>query len=175
MQTFMEALGYTFRDPALLQRALTHPSMGAEDNQRLEFLGDAVLQYVMSDLLFRKHPQEQEGGLTHQRALLVCEAALAQVARKLGVGHVLRMDKGEELTGGRDKPSVLAMPWRPSWRRCTWTAAWKRPGAWCSFTGPKRRRYSVHAGQQGRAPGVSPAGWRRGAHLPHHWAGWSPP
>ena len=53
-----------------------------------------VLQYVMSDLLFRKHPQEQEGGLTHQRALLVCEAALAQVARKLGVGHVLRMDKG---------------------------------------------------------------------------------
>lgn len=108
MQTFMEALGYTFRDPALLQRALTHPSMGAEDNQRLEFLGDAVLQYVMSDLLFRKHPQEQEGGLTHQRALLVCEAALAQVARKLGVGHVLRMDKGEELTGGRDKPSVLA-------------------------------------------------------------------
>lgn len=83
MQTFMEALGYTFRDPALLQRALTHPSMGAEDNQRLEFLGDAVLQYVMSDLLFRKHPQEQEGGLTHQRALLVCEAALAQVARKL--------------------------------------------------------------------------------------------
>ena len=57
MQTFMEALGYTFRDPALLQRALTHPSMGAEDNQRLEFLGDAVLQYVMSDLLFRKHPE----------------------------------------------------------------------------------------------------------------------
>lgn len=108
MQTFMEALGYTFRDLALLQRALTHPSMGAEDNQRLEFLGDAVLQYVMSDLLFRKHPQEQEGGLTHQRALLVCEAALAQVARKLGVGRVLRMDKGEELTGGRDKPSVLA-------------------------------------------------------------------
>ena len=108
MQTFMEALGYTFRDPALLQRALTHPSMGAEDNQRLEFLGDAVLQYVMSDLLFRKHPEEQEGGLTHQRALLVCEAALAQVARKLGVGRVLRMDKGEELTGGRDKPSVLA-------------------------------------------------------------------
>lgn len=59
METFMHALGYTFHDPALLQRALTHPSMGAEDNQRLEFLGDAVLQYVMSDLLFRKHPDEQ--------------------------------------------------------------------------------------------------------------------
>ncbi len=108
MKALMEALGYTFHDPALLARALTHPSMGAEDNQRLEFLGDAVLQYVMSDLLFKTHPTEQEGGLTHQRALLVCEAALAQVARKLGVGHALRMDKGEEQTGGREKPSVLA-------------------------------------------------------------------
>ena len=102
MKALMEALGYTFHDPSLLARALTHPSMGAEDNQRLEFLGDAVLQYVMSDLLFKTHPTEQEGGLTHQRALLVCEAALAQVARKLGVGHALRMDKGEEQTGGRD-------------------------------------------------------------------------
>ena len=108
MKALMEALGYTFHDPALLARALTHPSMGAEVNQRLEFLGDAVLQYVMSDLLFKTHPTEQEGGLTHQRALLVCEAALAQVARKLGVGHALRMDKGEEQTGGREKPSVLA-------------------------------------------------------------------
>ena len=108
MDALMEALGYTFQTPALLDRALTHPSMGAEDNQRLEFLGDAVLQYVMSDLLFKTHPTEQEGGLTHQRALLVCEAALAQVARKLGVGQALHMDKGEEMTGGREKPSVLA-------------------------------------------------------------------
>jgi len=108
MKSLMQALGYEFRQPALLAQALTHPSMGAEDNQRLEFLGDAVLQYVMSDLLFKTHPEEQEGGLTHQRALLVCEAALAQVARKLGVGRALRMDKGEEMTGGREKPSVLA-------------------------------------------------------------------
>lgn len=107
MQNLMNALGYQFHNPALLRRALTHPSMGKEDNQRLEFLGDAVLQYIMSDLLYRSHPTDQEGGLTHLRALLVCEAALSQVAKGLGIGQALLMDKGEELTGGREKPSVL--------------------------------------------------------------------
>ena len=103
----MKALGYTFRDEALLRRALTHPSMGREDNQRLEFLGDAVLQYLMSDRLYRKHPEEREGALTHMRALLVCEASLSQIAARLGIGEALTMDRGEELTGGRTKPSVL--------------------------------------------------------------------
>ena len=107
MQKLMDALGYQFRDPSLLEQALTHPSMGRNDNERLEFLGDAVLQFLMSDLLYRTHPKSQEGQLTHQRALLVCEAALSQVARGLGVGEALLMDKGEEQTGGRDKPSVL--------------------------------------------------------------------
>ena len=107
MQNLMNNLGYQFKDPALLKRALTHPSMGAEDNQRLEFLGDAVLQYVMSDILYKTHPKDREGQLTHLRALLVCEAALSQVARSLHVGEALLMDKGEALTGGRDKPSVL--------------------------------------------------------------------
>ena len=107
MQALMNALGYQFRNQALLRQALTHPSMGKEDNQRLEFLGDAVLQYIMSDLLYQSHPADQEGSLTHLRALLVCEAALSQVARGLGIGQALRMDRGEELTGGRDKPSVL--------------------------------------------------------------------
>ena len=107
MQALMQALGYQFRDPALLRQALTHPSMGRKDNQRLEFLGDAVLQFLMSELLYQTHPESQEGQLTHQRALLVCEAALSQVARGLGVGEALLMDKGEEQTGGRDKPSVL--------------------------------------------------------------------
>ena len=102
-----DALGYTFRDEALLRRALTHPSMGKEDNQRLEFLGDAVLQYIMSDRLYRNHPDDREGSLTHMRALLVCEAALSQIAGRLGIGEALRMDRGEELTGGRTKPSVL--------------------------------------------------------------------
>ena len=103
----MKALGYTFRDEALLRRALTHPSMGRDDNQRLEFLGDAVLQYLMSDALYRAHPGEREGALTHRRQLMVCEAALSPIAKKLGLGEALAMDKGEELTGGREKPSVL--------------------------------------------------------------------
>ena len=107
LKQVMEALGYTFRDEALLRRALTHPSMGREDNQRLEFLGDAVLQYLMSDALYRAHPKEREGSLTHRRALLVCEAALSPIAKKLGLGEALAMDRGEELTGGREKPSVL--------------------------------------------------------------------
>ena len=107
MDRLMKQLGYTFRNPALLKQALTHPSMGGKDNQRLEFRGDAVLQYLMSDILYAASPEDQEGSLTHQRALLVCEAALSQVARSLHVGEALIMDKGEALTGGRDKPSVL--------------------------------------------------------------------
>ena len=107
MKKVMEALGYTFRDEALLRRALTHPSVGKEDNQRLEFLGDAVLQYLMSDRLYRRHPEDREGALTHRRALLVCEASLSQIAAKLGIGEALVMDRGEEQTGGRTKPSVL--------------------------------------------------------------------
>jgi len=103
----MDALGYVFHDEALLRRALTHPSAGKDDNQRLEFLGDAVLQYLMSDRLYRNHPSDREGSLTHMRALLVCEAALSQIAARLGIGEALVMDRGEELTGGRTKPSVL--------------------------------------------------------------------
>ena len=106
-QQLMRILGYEFRNPALLERALTHPSMGRDDNQRLEFLGDAVLQYLMSDILYAAYPQEREGVLTHLRALLVCEAALSQVAAGLRIGEALKMDRGEELTGGRTKPSVL--------------------------------------------------------------------
>ena len=107
LKQVMDALGYTFRDEALLRRALTHPSMGKDDNQRLEFLGDAVLQYLMSDKLYQAHPDEREGALTHRRQLMVCEAALSPIAQRLGLGEALLMDKGEELTGGREKPSVL--------------------------------------------------------------------
>ena len=104
----MDALGYTFHDEALLRRALTHPSAGKEDNQRLEFLGDAVLQYLMSDRLYRNHPSDREGSLTHMRALLVCEAALSPIAQRLGIGEALVMDRGEEMTGGRTMEAVLA-------------------------------------------------------------------
>ena len=103
----MQALGYTFRDEALLRRALTHPSVGKEDNQRLEFLGDAVLQFIMSEKLYAAHPEDREGALTHRRQLMVCEGTLSPIAKKLGLGEALAMDKGEEQTGGREKPSVL--------------------------------------------------------------------
>ena len=107
MQQLMSNIGYTFHNPRLLYQALTHPSMGENDNQRLEFLGDAVLEFILSNDLYLAHPKDQEGALTHQRALLSCEAALSQVAQGLGIGQALMMDRGEEMTGGREKPSVL--------------------------------------------------------------------
>ncbi len=107
MQTIENRLGYTFRDPDLLRLALTHPSMGPENNQRLEFLGDAVLEYIVSDRLFHGHRSEQEGSLTHRRQLLVCEEMLCGIAVDMGLGPVLRMDAGEEKIGGRENPSVL--------------------------------------------------------------------
>jgi len=108
MERLMQAMGYRFQNPDLLKTALTHPSLGGEDNQRMEFLGDAVLQFLMSEQLYEMYPHLREGGLTHQRALLVCEAALSQVARRIDLGRCLRMDKGEAYTHGREKPSILA-------------------------------------------------------------------
>ena len=102
------ALGYRFQRPALLRLALTHPSCGAENNQRLEFLGDAVLQLSMSDIVFRAHPEQEEGGMTFLRARMVREETLCAVARHLNLGQYMRMDHGCELSGGRDRPAVLA-------------------------------------------------------------------
>ena len=107
VQELTQALGYTFRDEGLLRRALTHPSMGRQDNQRLEFLGDAVLQYIMSDRLYRADPEAREGVLTHRRALLVCEDSLRRIAERIHLGEALIMNRGEEQTGGRTRPSVL--------------------------------------------------------------------
>lgn len=114
MDTLETILGYTFRDPALLQLALTHGSLGYEnqraqaDNQRLEFLGDAVLQLALSDLLFKRLPQADEGVLTQARAQLVSTKALARLSRRIGLGSHLRMGRGEEVNGGRDRESTLA-------------------------------------------------------------------
>ena len=102
------ALGYRFQRPAFLRLALTHPSCGAENNQRLEFLGDAVLQLSMSDIVFRAHPEQEEGGMTFLRARMVREETLCTVARHLKLGQYMRMDHGCELSGGRDRPAVLA-------------------------------------------------------------------
>lgn len=109
MQSLEEKLGYQFSNPSLLRRALSHPSLKeAEDNQRLEFLGDAVLEFCISDLLYRKYPDFQEGDLTAKRAALVCEETLYLLARELELGQSLRMGFGEEQTMGREKPSILA-------------------------------------------------------------------
>ncbi len=108
------SIGYTFEDPFLLQEALTHRSYaqesnrGLRDNERLEFLGDAVLGLVLSDSLLREQPQAREGELSKLRSQLVSEKYLAELARAIGLrGHLL-LGRGEEKSGGRQKRSILA-------------------------------------------------------------------
>jgi ribonuclease-3 len=108
------ALGLRFRDRGLLELALRHDSFAhergarAEHYERLEFLGDAVLNLVVSDHLFRQYPEHSEGELAKQRARLVNETALAHLGRRLQLGGYLLLGKGEEKGGGRDRPSLLA-------------------------------------------------------------------
>jgi ribonuclease-3 len=107
-------LGYSFRDENLLRLALTHPSIAheqgepVEHNQRLEFLGDAVLQLVLTRELYEKFPAFDEGPLTKARAKLVNRRTLAVHGRELGLGTYLILSRGEELHGGRERPSALA-------------------------------------------------------------------
>lgn len=108
MQRLQQALGYQFQNQAHLRLALTHPSTKLPDNQRLEFLGDAVLEFCVSDMLYRKHPDWHEGALTARRAALVCERTLSLLARSMDLGRCLIMGHGEEQTGGREKNSILA-------------------------------------------------------------------
>ncbi len=108
LQKLETSLGYHFRDDSLLRLALTHPSCGPENNQRLEFLGDAVLQLAMGDMVFSAHPDLEEGDMTFLRASMVREETLCAVAQKLELGKYLRMDHGCDMTGGRRRPAVLA-------------------------------------------------------------------
>jgi len=108
-------LGHSFRNAALRETAMTHTSWVNEagqpersDNERLEFLGDAVLDLVVSDLLMRRFPDRREGDLSRARAALVSEPGLAQVAVALELGRFILLGKGEERTGGRGRPSILA-------------------------------------------------------------------
>ena len=110
-----EKLGYVFRDKSLLASALSHSSyanerkaIGYNSNERLEFLGDAVLGFVTADVLYRVDPALPEGRMTKLRAELVCETALHKTALELELGRYLRLGKGEEHTGGRERPSILA-------------------------------------------------------------------
>ena len=110
-----ERIGYTFRDKTLLRTALTHSSYAherkinkVECNERLEFLGDAVLEQISSDYIYRHHPKMPEGQMSKLRASLVCETALAECAKKIGLGELLFLGRGEEGSGGRTKPSVTS-------------------------------------------------------------------
>ena len=96
LEELQERLGYAFRDPSHLRLALTHPSTKLPDNQRLEFLGDAVLEFCVSDMLYRKYPDFHEGALTARRAALVCEHTLSVLARQLKLGDYLYMGNGED-------------------------------------------------------------------------------
>ncbi len=115
MKTLEERLGYQFQNRTLLENALTHSSYanehrdaGMPSNERLEFLGDSVLGMVVADHLYREHPQMPEGELTRTRAAMVCEDSLVEVARTLDLGRYLRLGKGEDAGGGRERPSILA-------------------------------------------------------------------
>ena len=110
----MDRLGYRFQNEGLLCRALTHSSLAVEqhrmgeDNERLEYLGDAVLEHLVSRYLFDTHPEMREGALTRLRSSLVCESALAAAARRLDLGACVLLSRGEEQCGGRDKDSILS-------------------------------------------------------------------
>ena len=110
-----QKLQYTFKDRSLLENALRHSSYanegrnrGVTSNERLEFLGDSVLGFVTAKYLYKHYPELPEGKMTKVRAELVCEHALHAVAQELGLGNYIRLGKGEENTGGRTRPSILA-------------------------------------------------------------------
>lgn len=107
-KTLEERLGYTFANPELLTRALTHPSKDCPDNyERLEFLGDAVIELFVSSYLFSHYPDVPEGELTRKRSVIVRTAGLAMIARKLDLGACLILGRGEEVNSGRAKPTIL--------------------------------------------------------------------
>ena len=110
-----QKIQYTFRDRRLLRQALTHSSCAneqkinkTEDYERLEFLGDAVLELISSDYIYREHPEMSEGRMTKYRSSIVCEPALAYCAREIGLDQHIMLGKGEEATGGRKRDSIIS-------------------------------------------------------------------
>ena len=108
-----ESIGVKFNDASLIQIALTHSSYAkqfkdAQYNERLEFLGDSVLQLCITEYLFIKYKNKSEGELTKIRSLIVCESSLYKIAKKINLAEFIRMSRGEELTGGRDRISIQA-------------------------------------------------------------------
>lgn len=108
LQDLMEQLGYVFQDEMTLKRALTHRSMGLPNNERLEFLGDSVLGFVMAEALFKQHREGREGDLSRMRSHLVNGEMLGDLAQKLGLSDYIHLGLGEEKTGGRERLSIMA-------------------------------------------------------------------
>ena len=115
LKEFQEKIGYRFSNEALLRQALTHSSFANEkrmkklsDNERLEFLGDAVLEIVSSEFLFDNYPNKPEGELTKLRASIVCEPTLAMCTNEIELGKYIFLGKGEDQTGGRQRKSILS-------------------------------------------------------------------
>jgi ribonuclease-3 len=115
IKAFQKEIGYRFSDEQLLLQALTHSSFANEkhmkkgsDNERLEFLGDAVLEIISSEFLYENYPKLPEGELTKLRASIVCEPTLAECTKELRLGEYLRLGKGEAQTGGRERKSILS-------------------------------------------------------------------
>ena len=115
IETLEASIGYTFRDKDLLQEAMTHTTYVNEhkesiisDNQRLEFLGDSIVNAVVTAKLFAQFLDDKEGSLTKKRAEIISETALSRIARHIGLGTYLNLGRGEDMDGGREKPSILA-------------------------------------------------------------------
>ncbi len=115
LKEFQEIIGYKFSQEGLLRQALTHSSYANEkhmkkhsDNERLEFLGDAVLEIISSDFLYKNYPNKPEGELTKLRASIVCEPTLALCTQEMRLGDFLYLGKGEDHTGGRKRKSILS-------------------------------------------------------------------
>lgn len=103
-----EAFGHRFAEPALLHQALTHRSAGPHHNERLEFLGDSLVNLIVAEALFTRWTRADEGAMTRARAHLVCEASLADIARRLRIGERLKLGPGELKSGGHRRDSILA-------------------------------------------------------------------
>lgn len=108
LQGFSRRIGHEFRDPALLELALTHRSVGGANNERLEFLGDSIVNFVIGEALFKRFPAAREGQLSRLRAGLVKGQTLAVVAREFDLGECLRLGSGEMKSGGHRRDSILA-------------------------------------------------------------------
>jgi len=116
VQKLEEKIGYCYRNKDYALNALIHSSYVNENhldprlknNERLEFLGDAILDFVMGMMLYNNHPEMSEGEMSKTRALIVCEASLAESARSLGLGELMFLGKGEDANGGRNRPSILS-------------------------------------------------------------------